>query len=61
VKKRLQEQLDKMARFSPIMRFILIDPEERKFTAERWSYLGDIDDLDRYRGVRKVGKIGSAG
>ena len=33
-----------MARFSPIMRFILVDPDERKFTAERWSYLGDIDD-----------------
>ena len=44
VKIRLQEQLDKMARFSPIMRFILVDPDERKFTAERWSYLGDIDD-----------------
>ena len=44
VKMRLREQLDKMARFSPILRFILIDPEERKFTAERWSYLGDIDD-----------------
>ena len=44
VRKRLQEQLDKMARFSPIMRFILVDPDERKFTAERWSYLGDIDD-----------------
>jgi hypothetical protein len=44
VKMRLQEQLDKIARFSPIMRFILFDPDERKFTAERWSYLGDIDD-----------------
>jgi hypothetical protein len=44
VRNRLQEQLDKMARFSPILRFILFDPDERKFTAERWSYLGDIDD-----------------
>jgi hypothetical protein len=44
VKARLQEQLDKMARFSPIMRFILVDQGERKFTAERWSYIGDIDD-----------------
>jgi hypothetical protein len=44
VKMRLREQLDKMARFSPILRFILIDPEERKFTAERWSYMGDIDE-----------------
>jgi len=44
VRKRLQEQLDKMARFSPIMRFILLDPQERKFKVERWCYLGDVDD-----------------
>jgi hypothetical protein len=44
VKKRLQEQLDKMARFSPILRFILIDPEERKYRSERWSFIGDTDD-----------------
>jgi len=44
VKARLQEQLDKMARFSPVLRFILVDPEERIFKAERWSYMGDIDD-----------------
>jgi hypothetical protein len=44
VKARLQEQLDKLARFSPIMRFILVDQGERKFTAERWRYMGDIDD-----------------
>lgn len=44
VKRRVQEQLDKMARFSPIMRFILVDPEERNYKAERWSYFGDIDD-----------------
>ena len=44
VNKRLQEQLDKSARFSPILRFILIDPEERKFITERWSYLGNVED-----------------
>jgi hypothetical protein len=44
VKLRLQEQMDKMAHFSPVLRFILIDPEERNFYAERWSYMGDIDD-----------------
>ncbi len=44
VKARLQEQLDKMARFSPVLRFILVDPEERIFKAERWSYMGDIAD-----------------
>jgi hypothetical protein len=44
VKMRLQEQLDKIARFSPILRFVLVDREERKFSVERWSYMGDIDD-----------------
>lgn len=43
LRKRIQEELDKMARFSPIMRFILVDADERKFAAERWSYRGDID------------------
>lgn len=43
-RKRVQEQLDKMARFSHIMRFILDDPGDRSFKAERWCYLGDIDD-----------------
>jgi len=44
VKRRVQEQLDKIARFSPIMRFILVDPEQRNFKAEHWSYFGDVDD-----------------
>jgi hypothetical protein len=44
VKRRVQEQLDQMARFSPIMRFILVDPEERAFKVERWSYFGDVED-----------------
>jgi len=44
VKMRLQEQLDKIARFSPVLRFVLMDPEERRFYAERWSYLGNVED-----------------
>jgi hypothetical protein len=44
VNKRLQEQLDKIARFSPTLRFILLDPQERKFTVERRSFLGDVDE-----------------
>jgi len=42
--RRVQEQLNKMARFSPIMRFILVDPQGRTFKGERWSYFGDVDD-----------------
>jgi hypothetical protein len=44
VKMRLQEEFDKMARFSPILRFILVDRQERKFEVQRWSYLGDVDN-----------------
>jgi hypothetical protein len=44
VKRLVQEQLDIMAHFGPIMRFILVDPQERTFRAERWSYFGVIDD-----------------
>ena len=44
VKMRLQEQLDNIARFSPILRFILVDPEERKFSTLRWCYLGNVED-----------------
>ena len=54
VKKRVQAQLDKMARFSPILRFILVDPKERSFKAERWSYFSDIDD---WIGIGEPGRL----
>ncbi len=41
---RLREQQDRHARFTPVLRFILADPERRTFRAERWCYLGSIDD-----------------
>ncbi len=44
VKKILDEQLGDTARYNPIMRFILKDRTERIYIAERWSFLGDIDD-----------------
>ena len=44
MKQRTQEGLDKFARFSPIMRFILLDSDDRKYKAERWNFMGDIDD-----------------
>jgi hypothetical protein len=40
----LQEMLDKSAQFSPVLRFTLSDEEKRTFYAERWCYLGSIDD-----------------
>ena len=40
----LQEMLDRHAHFTPVLRFILADAERRAFRAERWCYLGSIDD-----------------
>lgn len=40
----LAEVLDQRAKFSPVMRFILVDEERRTFHAERWCYSGSIDD-----------------
>ena len=40
----LQEFLDQTARFKPVMRFTLSDEQKRTFYAERWCYLGSIDD-----------------
>ena len=31
-------------RYAPVMRFILADPDTRRFRAQRWCYKGSIDD-----------------
>jgi hypothetical protein len=41
---RLREMLEGRARFTPVLRFILADAEQRTFRTERWCYLGSIDD-----------------
>jgi hypothetical protein len=40
---RLQELLDKRARFKPVMRFVLVDEKRRRFMAERMSFLGGTE------------------
>jgi hypothetical protein len=40
----MREVLAQDAQFTPVMRFILADRAERTFRAERWCYLGSIDD-----------------
>lgn len=44
VEERLQEELDRYTQFTPVMRFILDDQETREYHAERWCYIGSIDD-----------------
>lgn len=41
---RLRPTMERRAQFTPVMRFILADEEQRTFRAERWCYLGSIDD-----------------
>jgi hypothetical protein len=56
LKKRTQEQLEQLARFSPILRFILVDKEDRKFKAERWRDLGSVEG---WIGIGETGKLGN--
>jgi hypothetical protein len=41
---RASETLARSAQYTPIMRFILDDPEKRDYHAERWCFRGSIDD-----------------
>lgn len=40
----MEKALDSILEYSPMMRFILTDNEKRKFVAERYCFLGSIDD-----------------
>jgi hypothetical protein len=40
---RLQAVEERYARYSPVLRFTLLDPKQRRFGAERMCYLGSID------------------
>jgi hypothetical protein len=40
---RLQAIEERYAHYAPVLRFILLDPVQRLFGAERMCYLGDID------------------
>jgi len=41
---KIQELLESSSHFSAVLRFILIDEDERTFLAQRWCYLGSVDD-----------------
>jgi hypothetical protein len=40
---RLQAEEERYARYTPVLRFNLLDPTRRRFGAERMCYLGSID------------------
>lgn len=41
---RLQALEERHARYTPVLRFILLDPKQRRFGVQRMCYLGSIDD-----------------
>ena len=41
---RLRAEEERYAQYTPVLRFILLDPARRRFGAERMCYLGSIDD-----------------
>jgi hypothetical protein len=44
IAERVRDLEERHARFAPVLRFTLVDRERREFRAERWCYLGSIDD-----------------
>jgi hypothetical protein len=41
--KQIQSEMEPHAQYTPVLRFTLLDSEQRLFGAERMCYLGDID------------------
>lgn len=41
---RIRAERERYTQFTPVLRFILQDEEARVYLAERWCYLGSIDD-----------------
>jgi hypothetical protein len=42
---RISAEIDRYGQFTPVLRFTLIDAEQRTFGAERMCYSGSIDDF----------------
>ena len=42
--KNLSDIIDELISYSPMMRFVLVDAKRRQYTAERYCFLGSIDD-----------------
>ena len=49
--------IDKAVNYSPVMRFILEDDEKRTFIAERFCFLGSIDDWIYIGGPDSLNKL----
>ena len=55
---QLQMRLDQNALFTPVMRFVLKDAEQRTFHAQRMCYRGSIDDfIDLYSEIGSIDEL----
>ena len=57
---RLQAEEEHYARYTPVLRFILLDPKQRRFGAQRWCYRGRIDGWLELAQTGPVAKLASA-
>ncbi|HEX6482201.1 MAG TPA: hypothetical protein VF043_25435 [Ktedonobacteraceae bacterium] len=57
---QLQAEEEHYARYTPVLRFILLDPIRRRFGAERMCYLGSIDGWLELGQTGPVAKLASA-
>lgn len=55
IEKRLQEEERIYSQYTPILRFILSDEEERLFNVKRMCYLGSVED---WIDIRYAGSLG---
>ncbi len=56
IAKRLQALEERHARYEPVLRFILLDPKQRRFGAQRMCYRGSIDG---WLELRQTGSVTS--
>jgi hypothetical protein len=54
---RIRDTMEGSVRFTPVLRFILANAERRTFRAERWCYLGSIDDWIDVRPMRPLDQL----
>ena len=57
---RLQAEEEHYARYTPVLRFILLDPTRRRFGAQRMCYLGSVDGWLELRQTGPVATLARA-
>jgi hypothetical protein len=53
----IEKALNSILHYSPMMRFVLTDNEKRRFVAERYCFLGSVDDWIYIGGPDKLEKL----